>query len=264
VPYRIDLQRAGPDALDRLIELGALDAEISDDGRAAAILPDSVAPARAARLFDRDGVSISPAVPRDDGSVWILHPRAIRIGGIEIVPDGGPAEPGALRLVDAPAFGTGLHPTTALCIEALGELVAHGAPAEMLDIGTGSGILALAALVRGVTRAVGLDLDAQALRAAARNARVNGLDRRLRLVRGGPEALTGAWPLVVANVLAAPLMEMASTIAARLGHSGVLVLSGIPSGVEPDVTRAYQRCGLRPVSARAHGSWTALVLATSW
>jgi len=125
-------------------------------------------------------------------------------------------------------------------------------------------VLALAALLMGVPRALGLDLDAEALRAAAENARLNALDGRLQLVLGGPDAVAGAWPLVVANVLAAPLVELAPVLVRRVGHHGRLVLSGIPSSVEPDVDRAYRRLGMRRVRAQSRAGWSALVLQASW
>ena len=163
-------------------------------------------------------------------SVWVLGPRPIRIGRLRIVPASFEAEPGVLRLIDAAAFGTGLHPTTALCLEALEEAVDIGPPDAVLDVGTGSGILALAALMIGVPRAQGIDIEDEALRVAAENARLNALDQRLQLTRGGPEAVTGTWPLVLANVLPGPLIEMApdpraarrpSRATGALGDSGV-------------------------------------------
>ena len=75
------------------------------------------------------------------------------------------------------------------------------------------------------------------------NARINALHDRLQLVRGGPEAVTGIWPLVLANVLAAPLIEMAPTLVRRVGHHGQLVLSGIPSSVEQEVDQRLPPSG---------------------
>src|SRR6185295_1345454 len=147
----------------------------------------------------------------------------------------------------AAAFGTGQHPTTALCLEALQDEIAAATPDSLLDVGTGSGVLAIAALMLGVPGAVGIDIDPAALAAAAENARVNCVGERLRLMRGGPEVVSGRWPLVVANVLAAPLVEMAPALVRRVGHHGHLVLSGIPESVEPDVSRAYRRLGMHRV-----------------
>jgi ribosomal protein L11 methyltransferase len=264
VPYRVDVTRAGDDALDRLVELGALDVERAAGGGIAALMPDGVAPEHVARALGVDDLSISAAVGRDAGSVWVLSPRPVRIGRLRIVPAHAGAEPGSLQLSDSSAFGTGLHPTTALCLEAIEEALQPSPPEALLDVGTGSGVLALAALLMGVPRALGLDIDAEALRAAAENARLNALDGRLQLVCGGPDAVAGTWPLVVANLLAAPLVELAPVLVRRVGHRGGLVLSGIPSSVEPDVDRVYRRLGMQRVRTPSRSGWSALVLRASW
>ena len=263
VPYRVDVSHPPVDAFDRLVTLGALDVEAAGGGLAA-IFPDSVTPAAVAAAVGVARLAVSEAVGRDDGSVWILSPRAVSTGGLVIAPHGVDAPPGALRLTDAPVFGTGLHPTTALCLEALDEVVAASRPDFVLDVGTGSGVLALAALLKGVPQAVGLDTDAGALTAAAEHARLNHLGDRLTLVQGGPEAVQGAWPLVLANVLAAPLIEMAPVLVRRVGHGGELVLSGIPWSVAQEVERAYGRVGMRLASSTTRAGWTALVMRASW
>ena len=268
MPYRIDIPASGEDALDRLIDLGALDVESSPGGGVAAVMPDAVTPAQVARALDAGEISVSGAIGRDAGSVWVLRPRPTRIAGLWIVPAGAgagaAADPATLHLVDSGAFGTGLHPTTALCLEALRDLIAGSAPAGVLDVGTGSGVLALAALKLGVADAVGLDTDDDALRAAGVNAQINGVSNRLRLARGGPESVAGTWPLVVANVLAAPLIEMAPHLVRRLGHHGHLVLSGIHASLAPEVEHIYRRLGLRPVRAATRGGWAALILQATW
>ena len=167
-------------------------------------------------------------------------------------------------MTDSPAFGTGLHPTTALCLEILDDEIAASRPERALDVGTGSGVLALAALCLGVPHAVAIDIDADAARIAAENARLNDLRARIHLVRGGPEAVSGSWPLVVANVLAAPLIEMAPTLTRRVGRGGRLVLSGIRSSLATEAARAYVRLGMRQVDTRARDGWTALVLHATW
>jgi ribosomal protein L11 methyltransferase len=175
-----------------------------------------------------------------------------------------PAEPNVIRLIDNAAFGTGRHPTTALSLEALDEAVQMQIPESVLDVGTGSGVLAIGAVVLGVPRAAAIDVDENALRTAAENARLNGIGERVRLTHGGPETLAGTWPLVLANILAAPLIEMAPTIVHRVGHRGRLILSGIALGVEQDVERAYRDLGMRRVDVKSRGGWIAIVLQASW
>jgi ribosomal protein L11 methyltransferase len=264
VPYRVDIRNPGDDALDRLVDMGAIDAELVDAGAIAALIPDNVAPEHVAEALGVDDISVSAAVGRDEGSVWILGPRPIRIGRLRIVGPDMDAEPGALRLRDGVVFGSGLHPTTALCLEALQESVGIAPPDAVLDVGTGSGVLGLGALMLGVPRALGIDVDDGALRVAAENARINGLAERLQLLRGGPETITGTWPLLLANVLAAPLIEMAPALVRRVGHQGQLVLSGIPSSVEGDVERAYRHLGMRRLGVTSRAGWIALRLGASW
>jgi ribosomal protein L11 methylase PrmA len=246
LPYRIDISCPPHDALDLLVHLGALDIEVVGGGLAA-IIPDGVTPEAVARALGVASVVVSPAVGRDDESVWRLSLHA-----------------GSLRLIDSNIFGTGHHPTTALCMEAIEEALTRAVPDSFLDVGTGSGVLALTALTRGVPRAVGLDIDADALRVAAENARLNNLADRLELVLGGPDAVNGSWPLVVANVLAAPLMEMAPILVRRVGHHGVLILSGIPWSVESEVRQTYQRFGMRHIRSETRGGWAVLLVEASW
>ena len=264
MPYRIDVSVDQADAFERLIELGALDAELLSPGRLAAIMPDTVTPDQVSRALDTPHFTVSAAKGRDAGSVWVLGPRPVSVGPLRIITADTPGEPGDLQLLDGDAFGSGLHPTTRLCLEALIDLIATTRPEAMLDVGTGSGILALGALRLGVPRATGIDIDTDALDVAAENARLNSLEGRLQLVKGDVSAVDGTWPLVVANVLAAPLIEMAPPLVRRVGRSGLLLLSGIPRGLQDEVLRAYRHLGMHQLRAATSDGWTALTLRTSW
>jgi ribosomal protein L11 methyltransferase len=265
VPYRIQVSHGVHEqSLDRLVELGALDVELTADGGLAALLPDGVTPAQAAEVLGIGELTVTPAIARDAGSVWMLSPRPMHIGRLHIVPEHAEGDAGCLRLLDGPAFGTGFHPTTALCLELLDEIVHERCPGSLLDVGTGSGILALSALMLGVPRATAIDLDAVALTFAERNAHLNGLRGRLHLVHGGPDEIAGTWPLVVANILAAPLIEMAPALVRRVGHHAELVLSGIPASLERDVAEAYTHLGMVRLRATTCRGWVALLLRASW
>lgn len=263
MPYRIDFHDTTGNAIERLIDLGALD--VSSQGQQiSALMPDRISLHQIATALGADDVSVSTAVGRDEDSVWVLESRPFTIGRIRIIPADATPERGALRLLDAPAFGTGLHPTTALCLEALDEIVGASSTGSVLDVGTGSGVLALSALVLGVPRAHAIDIDEEALLIAAENARLNGLADRIELSQGGPETIAGSWPLVLANVLAAPLIDMAPMLVRRVGHHGRVVLSGIPAGVEGQVEDGYRRLGMRRVDVKTRGGWVALVMQASW
>jgi ribosomal protein L11 methyltransferase len=251
MPYRIDTTYARDGSVDILVELGALDIEANGQGLAA-ILPDGVKPETVSAALGLAGIAVSAATPRDNGSVWLLSPQPVRIGATRIA------------LADSRAFGTGHHPTTALCIEALQEILSVDRVESVLDVGTGSGILALAALTMGVPQALGIDTDAEALQAASENARLNGMEGRLQLLHGDPAAIEGQWPLIVANILAAPLMEMAPALMRRLRSRGRVILSGIPSSLESEVRQVYRHSGIGHIESKTRGGWTMLVAQASW
>jgi len=143
-----------------------------------------------------------------------------------------------LRLDPGLAFGSGTHPTTALCLNWLDALVCAGqlAGKSVLDVGCGSGILALAALKLGARAAFGIDNDPQALIATQDNAQRN----RLTVTVWQPEdAPAGHYPIVLANILASTLDALAEVLAARVMPGGLLVLSGILSGQEHDLLTRY-------------------------
>jgi ribosomal protein L11 methyltransferase len=263
VPYRIDIVDPPAHAFETLVDLGALDIDRAGD-RLAALMPDGVSAATIASALGLPEIKVSPAVGRDDQSVWMLSPRPIRTRTFTIVPAELPMVPGTIRIADGATFGSGYHATTALCLEAIEDLLDASIPSRMLDVGTGSGILALAALHRGVAVAIGMDVDAAALKAASRNARLNGRTDTFLLVRGGPEAVRGRWPLVVANIRAADLMELAPVLARRVATGGRLLLSGIAASVADDVARTYRRLGMTQTGRGERGGWTVLVLSPSW
>ena len=191
---------------------------------------------------------------------WIDSFKPMRFGErIWIVPSWcEPPEPGAinLRLDPGLAFGTGTHETTALCLEWLDQHPARGK--SVLDFGCGSGVLALAALLDGADTALGCDLDPQALMATGDNAATNGLADRITtcLPDQMPEA-QGAFDLVMANILAGPLQQLAPTLAAHCREGGQLVLSGILANQAESVASAYQPYfDMDPVIVR--GDWVRL------
>ena len=154
----------------------------------------------------------------------------------------GADTPGAavVRLDPGLAFGSGTHPTTALCLQWFDTLAGEGTldGATVLDFGCGSGILALAALKLGATQAVGVDNDPQALLATNDNAQRNGVGERLAVYLPDDEPVA-AYPVVVANILASALVTLADTLAARVVPGGRIALSGILAGQEDEVLERY-------------------------
>lgn len=142
----------------------------------------------------------------------------------------------AIRLDPGLAFGTGTHPTTALCLEWLEQ--ANIAGCDLLDYGCGSGILAIAALRLGAATACGLDIDPQALTASRDNALRNGVADRLTLLGPG-EAPPGNRDIVLANILAGPLTALAPLLQSLVKPQGRIVLSGILVTQAAAVAAAY-------------------------
>lgn len=142
-----------------------------------------------------------------------------------------------LRLDPGLAFGTGTHPTTALCLEYLDGM--SDMPDRVLDFGCGSGVLALAALMLGADQADGTDIDPQALTAMQDNAQRNGLDRQITTALPQDFAPDAPYPLVVANILSGPLQELAPTLTGHLAPGGRLILSGLLTEQAQAVMTAY-------------------------
>ncbi len=156
------------------------------------------------------------------------------------------------------AFGTGLHPTTQLCLEAVEDLVRPGQ--RVLDMGTGTGILAIAAARLGAAEIVAVDNDPNAMVATRHNARNNQVDDRVRPVHGSLAETSGSYDLVLANILAPVLLSMiADGLTSRVKRTGALVLSGILEEQAQSVREALHAAGMMHIEQRQQGDWVALI-----
>lgn len=170
----------------------------------------------------------------------------------------------ALTLDAGVAFGSGEHGSTRGCLRAL-ELIAHRRPRRIVDLGTGSGILAMAAAKLFHVPVLATDIEPWSVRVAARNARENNLSAfiRARLADGWRHpALKRAAPydLVFANILARPLCNMAKHLAVSMAPGGTVILAGLLNSQARMVLAAHRRVGLRLDFALQEGNWTTLVL----
>jgi ribosomal protein L11 methyltransferase len=158
------------------------------------------------------------------------------------------------------AFGTGLHPTTRLCLEGLERLADDGrlAQARVLDVGCGSGILAIAALKLGAVGALGVDTDPIAVESTLANARRNGLGRRLRASAGSVPTGEPEVDVVLANLIAGVLVQLAEPMRDALRSGGTLLASGIFVDREDEVRLAFAGAGLEVATRLAEGEWVAL------
>jgi ribosomal protein L11 methyltransferase len=158
------------------------------------------------------------------------------------------------------AFGTGLHPTTRLCLAAL-EPVAEGGRltgARVLDVGCGSGILAIAALKLGAASVLGVDIDPIAVESTAANARRNRLARRLRVREGSLPTADPPFDVVLANLVAGVLVPLAAPLRDELRPGGILLASGIIRDREAEVRAAFEAAGLTVAGRSEDGDWVAL------
>jgi ribosomal protein L11 methyltransferase len=203
------------------------------------------------------------AVRTVDDADWLESWKAtitpIHIGRFLVRPTWSDAqEEGAITIALDPgmAFGTGLHPTTQQCLEALSYLDLEGL--RVLDVGTGSGILAIAAAKRGARDVVGVDTDPLAVRAARENAAANGVAIEARL--GSAADVTGIFDVVLANLVGPVLMQIAPHLRARLRTSGSLIAAGITTEAERDVLAAFVAEGLGVVDSDERADWVRLIL----
>lgn len=173
----------------------------------------------------------------------------------------GPAAEGRTILSIDPgmAFGTGGHDTTRLVLETLEMYITP--QTELLDVGCGSGILSMAALLLGAKKAVGVDIDPLAVKTALENGQRNGLEPpRYTIVEGNlTEGITGQYDVVAANIVADAIIALSPAIPAFLKPGGVYISSGIIDTRETDVLPVLKACGFTVRDRRERGGWVCLV-----
>lgn len=208
-------------------------------------------------------LDVSVVHEADWAQAWKAHFPVLRIGRRLVIRPTWRrhrrrADDVVLALDPGMAFGTGLHPTTRLCLAGLEHWADEGlcAAARVLDVGCGSGILMIAAGLFGAGQLVGVDTDPIAVEASAANAARNHLVVDVR--NGSLPSRSGPFDLVVANLIASLLIALASDLQAELRSGGRLLASGIFIDREPDVRNAFESVGLRPLQRTAEGEWIAL------
>jgi ribosomal protein L11 methyltransferase len=134
----------------------------------------------------------------------------------------------------------------------------RGGSRRLLDVGTGSGILAIGAALLGFSRVVGIDNDPEAIEVAEENIVLNGLSAKIEVLRAGPEEVKGSFDVVIANIQSMPLIGMSETITSKLIDGGRLALSGILVEQADEVCAEYEKMGLRLTGAKTAGEWVLL------
>jgi ribosomal protein L11 methyltransferase len=200
---------------------------------------------------------------KDWEEAWKKRLTVLRIGErIVIQPswldyDAGP-EDVVIRLDPGMAFGTGLHPTTQICLRALEDFVQPGM--EVLDLGTGSGVLAIAAAKLGAARVLAVDNDPQAVVVARRNVIDNGVGDRVQVREGSLLDISDYYDLVVVNILARVIVELIEEgLAEHLRPEAVLITAGITIDSASGVAAAFERGGLDLTDQRQQDDWISLL-----
>jgi ribosomal protein L11 methyltransferase len=204
-----------------------------------------------------------PVAEEDWAEAWKERLDVLRIGQHvvirpswrEYVPE---PEDVVVQLDPGMAFGTGLHPTTQMCLAALEELTRP--ETTVLDLGTGSGILAIAAARLGAGRVLAVDNDPVAVKTARGNVVSNGVQGTVSVVYGSLADVPGSYDLVVVNILARVIVEMMQEgLANRVRPGGRLITAGIIADQEPEVVAALEQKRLALVERRQTGDWVCLV-----
>jgi ribosomal protein L11 methyltransferase len=221
---------------------------------------EAEARAAAAELYPREA-NVTFVVGDAWRDAYKAYFKVTRLGErLVIRPSWEPFTPAASDVVvtvdPGRAFGTGTHESTRLVMKELDQRVRGGE--RVLDVGCGTGILAICALKLGASSAVCIDVDPDAVAVTNENAELNGVRDRIEAAITPVEEMEGGYPLVLANIQATVLIPLAEPLAARVGPGGLLILSGILIGQEADVLAAYPQ--FDTLASPREGEWIALAL----
>lgn len=276
VPYGLyiedysDIELVAP----QIAHVDLIEQELLDRDRTHAIIHVYIAetenPAEAVSFIserlDAENINFSVAIEsvneEDWATAWKKYYRPTKVGERVVVCPSWENYSKAdneivLTLDPGMAFGTGTHDTTRLCIRLIERFVENGT--SMLDIGTGSGILAVAALLLGAKNVVGVDIDEVAVRVAKENAELNGVSDSVKFLAGDlTDKVSGKFNLVSANIVADVIIRLLPSLAEFLTDDGVFIASGIIDTRESDVVNALAAAGYQLTGREESGGWVAL------
>ncbi|MBW2477329.1 MAG: 50S ribosomal protein L11 methyltransferase [Deltaproteobacteria bacterium] len=201
----------------------------------------------------------------DWASNWKQYFPPLRIGQDLVICPSWISRPEAsnekiLTLDPGQAFGTGQHATTSLCLDAMASLYSSNCiPRRVLDVGTGSGILAMVASALGSDEVVACDIDPEACMVARQNFNLNGLVEHITVTQGPLDKISGNFDLVLANILAAENIRLAKSLVCHLDKDGLLILSGILIDQETQVAEEFGRFPLDLIGISHRQEWSCMV-----
>lgn len=216
------------------------------------------------KAFSASRTQLDDVIERDWSVEWRSQIRSVQVGRLWVGPPWeratAPQDKVCLFIEPKMAFGTGDHPTTSLCLEAIDDFMKEHAGASVLDVGTGTGVLAFAAKKLGAERTVAVDNDPISVELALECAGENGL-RGIDISLDTLEVIDGAFDLVCANILANTLIELAPLIAPKVKQK--LIVAGVLVQQAEDVRAAYLKLGLTNAGFKVQGEWIRLDFETS-
>jgi len=195
---------------------------------------------------------------------WKEHIKPVRVSDrLVIKPTWKKAakKPGRIIIEIDPgmAFGTGSHASTMMCLKATDKIAYAIKGSNVLDVGTGSGILAITAAKFSAKNVVGVDIDPEAVKVARKNIRFNKVSGNVKITAKPLEEIKGKFSVIFANIIAEELVKIANLLKSRTADNGFLILSGILKDRVREVEASYKGLGFRPFKSYSKGEWKCLV-----
>ena len=258
--------------VEQIAHVDLIEQELLDKPRDTVIihmyLEPGASPVETLALIGPDGGAGIPYTSETEGveqedwqNGWRKYYHPMDVGQrLAIVPSWQDYDTDRVKLILDPglAFGTGGHETTNLCLEVLDERVKGGE--RVLDIGTGSGILAIAALKLGAAVAEGVDIDPVAVRTAGENAALNGVADKLTVLVGDlSDKASGKYDIITANIVANAIMSLAPAVPGLMADDAVFIASGIIDSRKDEVIAALEAAGLAVLEVKEKRGWECIV-----
>ena len=258
--------------VDRLMALGSLGV-IEGDGEMTAYFPDSSSPGSIIQELEISQELLSQAghpfvlkiehtvlADADWNESWKKSFRPVDVGTrFTILPPWEHPSGDRIPLIIDPgmAFGTGHHETTRSCLVLMERYADSVGKSRFLDVGTGTGLLAIAARTLGFQMVIGIDTDPLAIDAAHKNIELNQSEG-IELRKGDIGSASGTYDMIAANLISSTLVQISGDIAARLAPGGIVIMAGILKGQDDEVAAAAEKAGLRRVERLLDGKWVTL------